>query len=53
MSEIEREEILAQRQDEMQRIVDKRNLDQMLKAQAASHGRINDDNSVSKAAKRV
>ncbi|KAH9931477.1 uncharacterized protein B0H18DRAFT_1116282 [Fomitopsis serialis] len=47
MSEIEREDILAQRQEEMQRIQDKRNLEQMLKAQSG-HG----DDSVSKAAKR-
>ncbi|KAH9834944.1 plus-3-domain-containing protein [Rhodofomes roseus] len=47
MSEIEREDILAQRQEEMQRIQDKRNLEQMLKAQSG-HG----EDSVSKAAKR-
>ncbi|GBE89807.1 RNA polymerase-associated protein [Sparassis crispa] len=48
MSEIEREELLAQRQEEMQRIQDKRNLDQMLKAQSGHGG----EESVSKAAKR-
>ena len=47
MSEIEREELLAQRQEEMQRIQDKRNLEQMLKAQS---GHVED--SVAKAAKR-
>lgn len=47
MSEIEREELLAQRQEEMQRIQDKRNLEQMLKAQSG-HA----EDSVSKAAKR-
>ena len=31
MSEIEREGLLAQRQEEMQRIQDKRNLDQMFR----------------------
>ncbi|TDL27841.1 plus-3-domain-containing protein [Rickenella mellea] len=48
MSEIDREDVLAQRQEELQRIQDKRNLDQMLKAQ---RGEI--DDSVSKAAKRA
>ena len=47
MSEIEREELLAQRQEEMQRIQDKRNLEQMLKAQSG-HA----EDSVSNAAKR-
>ncbi|CCM01841.1 uncharacterized protein FIBRA_03911 [Fibroporia radiculosa] len=47
MSEIEREDILAQRQEEMQRIQDKRNLDQMLQAQSGRG-----DENVSKAAKR-
>ncbi|KAN0133045.1 plus-3 domain containing protein [Lactarius tabidus] len=47
MPEIEREELLAQRQEELQRITDKRNLDQMLKAQKAGDG-----DSISKAAKR-
>jgi hypothetical protein len=45
MFEIEREDILAQRLEEMQRIQDKRNLDQMLK------GVRTDADSVSKAAK--
>ncbi|TFK52972.1 plus-3-domain-containing protein [Heliocybe sulcata] len=49
MPEIEREEILAQRLEEMQRIQDKRNLDQMLRAQR--NGGIESD-SVAKAAKR-
>ena len=47
MSEVEREAILAQRQEEMQRIQDKRNLDQMLKAQRG------EGENVSKAAKRM
>jgi RNA polymerase-associated protein RTF1 len=50
MPEIEREEVLAQRLEEMQRIQDKRNLDQMLKAQKERSG---EGDSVSKAAKRV
>jgi RNA polymerase-associated protein RTF1 len=50
MSEIEREDTLAQRLEEMQRIQDKRNLDQMLKDQGARGG---DPDSVSKAAKRL
>jgi hypothetical protein len=48
MPEIEREEVLAQRLEELQRITDKRNLDQMLKAQKDGDG-----DSVAKAAKRV
>lgn len=48
MSEIEREDILSQRLEEMQRILDKRNLDQMLKAQSGRNG----EESVAKAAKR-
>lgn len=52
MSEIEREDILAQRLEEMQRIQDKRNLDQMLKAQSG-RSKANGDESVSKAAKRM
>ncbi|KAJ3553338.1 hypothetical protein NM688_g3667 [Phlebia brevispora] len=47
MSEIEREDILAQRQEEMQRIQDKRNLDQMLRERTGGG-----EESVSKAAKR-
>jgi hypothetical protein len=47
MPEIEREEVLAQRLEELQRITDKRNLDQMLKAQKDGDG-----DSVAKAAKR-
>lgn len=47
MSEIEREDILAQRQEEMQRIQDKRNLDQMLRERTGRG-----EESVSKAAKR-
>ncbi|THH18000.1 hypothetical protein EW146_g2928 [Bondarzewia mesenterica] len=47
MPEIDREEVLAQRLEEMQRIQDKRNLDQMLKAQKTGDGE-----NVSKAAKR-
>jgi hypothetical protein len=49
MSEFDREEVLAQRLEEMQRIQDKRNLDQMLKEQSNRGG---DPDSVSKAAKR-
>jgi RNA polymerase-associated protein RTF1 len=48
MSEIEREDILAQRLEDMQRKQDKWNLDQMLKAQSSGV----DADSVSKAAKR-
>ena len=48
MPEIEREEVLAQRLEEMQRIQDKRNLIQMLKAQKSGDG-----DTVSKAAKRA
>jgi RNA polymerase-associated protein RTF1 len=33
MPEIEREEVIVQRLEEVRRITDKRNLDQMLKAQ--------------------
>ena len=47
MSEVEREDILAQRQEEMQRIQDKRNLDAMLRDRSGG----GDDN-VAKAAKR-
>ncbi|KAI0634196.1 hypothetical protein C8Q77DRAFT_1110366 [Trametes polyzona] len=50
MSEIDREDILAQRQEEMQRYTDKRNLENMLKMQS---GRGSADESVSKAAKRT
>ena len=46
LSEVEREEILSQRMEEMQRLQDKRNLEQMHKAQRG------DADSVSKAAKR-
>ena len=48
MPEIEREEVIAQRLEELQRITDKRNLDQMLKAQKDGDG-----DSVAKAAKRT
>ena len=47
MPEIEREDILAQRQDELQRIQDKRNLEQMLRERSGVM-----DDTVSKAAKR-
>ena len=47
LSEIEREAVLAGRLEEMQRIQDKRNLDQMLKMQRE------DGEAVSKAAKRT
>ncbi|OCH94623.1 plus-3-domain-containing protein [Obba rivulosa] len=49
MPEFDREGILAQRLEEMQRIQDQRNLDQMLKAQSGGRG---GEESVSKAAKR-
>jgi hypothetical protein len=48
MPEIEREGVIAQRLEELQRITDKRNLDQMLKAQKDGDG-----DSVAKAAKRT
>ena len=48
MPEIEREEVLAQRLEEMQRIQDKRNLDQMLRDRSGAG-----DDGVSKAAKRA
>ena len=47
MTEIERENILAQRQEEIQRIQDKRNLDQMLRDRSGAG-----DDTVSSAAKR-
>ncbi|KAN0107257.1 hypothetical protein V8E52_010309 [Russula decolorans] len=47
MPEIEREGVIAQRLEELQRITDKRNLDQMLKARKDGDG-----DSVAKAAKR-
>ncbi|KAH9972582.1 hypothetical protein BGW80DRAFT_1313604 [Lactifluus volemus] len=47
MPEIEREEVIAQRLEELQRIMDKRNLDQMVKAQKGGEG-----DSVAKAAKQ-
>ncbi|EKM57104.1 uncharacterized protein PHACADRAFT_254665 [Phanerochaete carnosa HHB-10118-sp] len=47
MTEIEREDILAQRQEEIQRIQDKRNLDAMLRDRTGTG-----EDSVSKAAKR-
>jgi RNA polymerase-associated protein RTF1 len=50
MPEIEREEILAGRLEEMQRIQDKRNLDAMLRSQR--HGGADLDDSVAKSAKR-
>jgi hypothetical protein len=46
MREIEREEVIAERLEELQRITDKRNVDQMLKAQKDGDG-----DSVAKAAK--
>lgn len=49
LPEIEREKILGERLEDMQRIQDKRNLDQMLKAQTKG----GDSESVSKAAKRL
>jgi hypothetical protein len=50
MSEFEREEILAQRLEQMQRIQDKRNLERMVKDQSARAAEVD---SVSKAAKRL
>lgn len=47
MSEVEREDVLAQRQEEMQRIQDKRNLDQMFRDRTG-----NGEENISKAAKR-
>ena len=49
MSEIDRENILGERQEELQKLQDKRSLDQMLKAQSKGM----DGDSVSKAAKRT
>ena len=54
MSEIEREDELARRLEARQHILDKRNLDQMLKAQAGGKGNgLDESDSVSKAAKRA
>ena len=50
MPEIEREGILAQRQEEMQRFTDKRQLDLLLKLQS---GRGGGEENVAKAAKRA
>jgi RNA polymerase-associated protein RTF1 len=50
MSEIEREEILSQRLEELQRAQDKKNLDAMLREQS---GKSMDPDSVAKAAKRT
>lgn len=50
LNEIDREEILAQRLEEMQRLQDKRSLDQMLREQ---RGEAADPDAVSKAAKRA
>ena len=50
MPEIEREEVLAQRQEELQRFADKRQLDQMLKLRSGAGA---GEESVSKAAKRM
>ncbi|KAM5545964.1 hypothetical protein V8D89_000090 [Ganoderma adspersum] len=49
MPEFEREELIAQRQEELQRFADKRQLDQMLKLQS---GRAPTEDGVPKAAKR-
>lgn len=46
MSEVEREAILGERLEEMQRIIDKREVDKMFKEQKGG------DDSVAKAAKR-
>ena len=50
MPEFEREELIAQRQEELQRFADKRQLDQMLKLQS---GRAATEDGVPKAAKRT
>jgi RNA polymerase-associated protein RTF1 len=50
LTEIDREAEVAQRLDQMQRIIDKRNLDQMLNAQQNRNSELD---SVSKAAKRL
>jgi hypothetical protein len=49
LPEIEREKILGERMEERQRILDKRNLNQMLKDQTKG----GDSDSVSKAARRL
>ena len=50
MSEIEREAILAERQEQIQKIQDRRKLQEMIRQQK---GASNDADSVSKAAKRI
>ena len=50
LPEFEREDILAQRQEEMQRLTDKRQLEQMFQQQ---NSRAQGEESVSKAAKRA
>jgi RNA polymerase-associated protein RTF1 len=50
MNEIEREEILAQRLEEMQRLQDQRSLDQLVRMQRG--GAPAADDSISKSAKR-
>jgi RNA polymerase-associated protein RTF1 len=50
LPEIEREEIIAQRLEEMQRLQDKRSLDAMVRLQRTGSG---DSETVAKAAKRA
>ena len=50
LSEIEREGILAQRLEELQRLQDKRSLDQMVREQRGETG---DPDSIAKTAKRA
>lgn len=53
MPEIEREELLASRQEELQRLQDKLNLDHMLKVQSGGNNNAADsEQHVSHAAKR-
>lgn len=50
MSEVERENILAERQEQMQKIQDRRKLQEMIKQQKNGSG---DGDAVAKAAKRT
>jgi RNA polymerase-associated protein RTF1 len=53
LPEIEREEIIAQRLEEMQRLQDKRSLDAMVRMQRKDSGGVSGDpDAVAKAAKR-
>lgn len=53
MTEIEREEILAQRLEEMQRIHDRRAIERMVKEQRSGTIGTADGDTISKAAKRA